>query len=272
MKKVICIIAIMLFGLLYWVVFPFPIGKYENTPVHISIDDVERSMRSLVYDSALYQSIFDEPFFGFLRDMHTKYEAKFTLYIYEKASGYDIEDFPLKYKKELRQNAGWLKFGFHSIEPQFQPDSELGDSCLLFEKAFHKVNASIVEFASESNISDKLRLHYFYASKTQLYALKAGGVNTLFTADDPERKSYSMSDQEQDSLRSGSYRDSNFVYLATDLRIEKLSFPYFDLLQHAENDTLVIFTHEWALADKQNQYKLQRVLQILQRSRARFII
>lgn len=272
MKWAVSILAITLLVLCCWMVSPIPIGKYRNIPTHISIDDVEISMRSIARDSDLYQSIFDEPFFGNLQEMHVEYGAKFTLYVYRKAPGYDIEQFPLRYKDELSKNAEWLKFGFHSIEPQFHPDSVSTDSCQLFADAFQTVNASISLFSSESNISDKLRLHYFYASKYQLDILKNEGVKVLFAADDPERKSYSMSDLSQHYLRSGSYHDSSFIYLATDLRIEKISLPYFDLLQHSENDTLVIFTHEWALADKRNQYKLQRVLQILKQSKVCFII
>lgn len=272
MKKTLGIFVVLLLCFSCWVIFPFPLSKYKDVPTHISIDDVEVSMRSLEQDSTLYPSIFDEPFFRYLKELHVKYEAKFTLYVYKKASCYDIEQFPSKYKEELNNNAEWLKFGFHSNEPKFLLESALKDSSQLFEDAFQTVNTSISSFASESSITDILRLHYFYASKDQLDILKMGGVKILLSADDPDRRSYSMSDYEQECLRSGSYCDSDFVYLATDLRIENLSFPYFDLLQHEENDTLVIFTHEWALADKQNQYKLQRVLQILQRSRARFII
>lgn len=182
MKRSICISAIALFCFCYWISYPFPISKYKNIPTHISIDDVEVSMRSIVQDSDLYQSIFDEPFFGNLQEMHAKYGAKFTLYVYKKAPGYDIEFFPLKYKEELRKNAEWLKFGFHSIEPQFLIDSLLTDSCQLFTDAFQKVNASILSFASESNISDKLRLHYFYASKSQLDTLKMrGGKSAIYS-------------------------------------------------------------------------------------------
>lgn len=82
-----------------------------------------------------------------------------------------------------------------------------------------------------------------------------------------------MTADEQFQLQKGSFTDTCCQYLATDHRVEHMLFePYFNLLNKEENDTLVVFTHEWALANKSNRIKLRRILHILYRSKVKFII
>ncbi len=50
-----------------------------------------------------------------------------------------------------------------------------------------------------------------------------------------------------------------------------MTIPDYDLRVHQENDTLVIFTHEWALASRINRMKLIRTLQILENNKVKYI-
>lgn len=227
-------------------------------------------MKDATKNVASYESIFQQPFFHYLQNLHNEYGVRFTLYIYAESEDYSIEKFPVKFRKELQQNSDWLKFGFHSIRPNFsQPTISNSDS---FRIAYTRVVENIKRFAGNENMSNCLRLHYFYASKDEIVFLKSNGITTLLAADDPERHSYSLSQKAQEELRSGSYSDSIMRFLATDMRIEKQSIsPYNDLYQHSENDTLVIFTHEWALYRRFIKYKFWRTLQILYNSDANFI-
>lgn len=244
--------------------------KYDNRPVHISIDDVDNCMKDATMNAISYKSIFQQPFFRYLYELHNKYGVKFTLYIYAESDKYSIEKFPVKFRKELQQNSDWLKFGFHSIRPKFAETTMANTDS--FEIAYMRVTDAITRFAGNDGMSKCLRLHYFYASKEEVGFLADKGITTMLAADDPERASYSLPIEAQKELHRGSYSDSIMHFLATDMRIEKQSIsPYWDLYKHIENDTLVIFTHEWALDRKSIKFKFGRTLQILYNSGANFV-
>lgn len=140
-----------------------------------------------------------------------------------------------------------------------------------FKIAYMRVTEAITRFAGNDGMSKCLRLHYFYASKKEVGFLADKGITTMLAADDPERVSYSLSIEAQKKLHRGGYSDSVMHFLATDMRIEKQGIPYWDLYKHIENDTLVIFTHEWALDRKSIKFKFGRTLQILYNSGANFV-
>jgi len=247
------------------------IGRYENYPVHVSIDDVDFCMRDLKMNSMVYNSIFEQPFFGFLKIMNKRYGVKFTLYIYAEAEKYSINTFPIKYKKDFKKNSNWLKFGFHSIRPVFsKSETSKIDS---FKTAYITVMKNIERFAGKDSKSICLRLHYFYATKDEIEFLSEQGCRILLTADDVKRQSYSLSNTAMKELEHGSYSDQNMHYLATDMRIETFGIsPMWELLKHQEDkDTLVVFTHEWALNKRIIKCKFERTLSILANSKAYFI-
>lgn len=64
----------------------YPLNKTPATVVNISIDDVELSMKDL-YENPKYKSLFEQPFFRYLRDCHEKYNCTFTLYLYANMGG-----------------------------------------------------------------------------------------------------------------------------------------------------------------------------------------
>lgn len=111
---------------------------YKGKKVHLSLDDVSISMKELTRDSAVYASIFEQSFFKKLKFLHQCSGAKFTLYIYEKDGTYHIDDFPRKYGKELSENRGWLRFGYHAQTPT---DSK--PQYVAFRDAFNHVDSNL---------------------------------------------------------------------------------------------------------------------------------
>lgn len=267
MKKVwfIIVIVVVTIGGIALLKYPPPLTKFNKTPVHLSIDDVEMCLKELSCDSAKYTSVYDQPFFAYLKQMHDSYGAKFTLYVYLESGDWKIDDMPVRYRQELITNSNWLKFGFHSIRPVFsQHEIANIDS---FSQAYRRVCDGIERFAGSESLTKILRLHYFFATRAECDYLKNKGVNTLLTADDPNRESYSIVPNHR---RSYGFKGIN--YLATDYRIENGSLsPWYDLYEHAENDTLAIFTHEWALLNRVNRYKLNSAIRILSNSGAQFV-
>ena len=77
---------------------------FYNKPVHYSIDDVEICMRDLCQGDKKYESIFQQPFFSFLKKLHNRTGAKITLYTYERY-GDSIGRIPTHLIQEIRDNA-----------------------------------------------------------------------------------------------------------------------------------------------------------------------
>ena len=77
--KTFALIVAVLFISVFLVIYP--LNKTPAIVVNISIDDVELSMNDL-YENPKYKSLFEQPFFSYLRDCHEKYNCTFTLYLY----------------------------------------------------------------------------------------------------------------------------------------------------------------------------------------------
>lgn len=85
--KAFALIATLLFIFVFLVIYPLNITP--TTVVNISIDDVEISMKDL-YGNPKYKSLFEQPFFSYLKDCHEKYNCTFTLYLYANTGGGSI--------------------------------------------------------------------------------------------------------------------------------------------------------------------------------------
>jgi len=82
-----------------------------------SIDDNSFFLRDVAQKK--YQSLFDCFYLAMLRDLHRKYGTKFVLNIYfTTADGFDLTQFPDRYKGEWGDNAAWLSLSFHARRPR----------------------------------------------------------------------------------------------------------------------------------------------------------
>lgn len=78
-----------------------PVSVSPEKVAHISFDDVSQTLRELKDNAEGYQSIFESAFLNDLKELHEKYGAKFSLYVYEKDGDFNIKDMPLKFKEEF---------------------------------------------------------------------------------------------------------------------------------------------------------------------------
>lgn len=173
MKNLITTIAILIIGSIsvtYLFDFP-PKSNSKLKYAHISFDDVENVFEDIIRHETDYKSIFDNQFLSLLQEYHNKYNAKFTLYTYEKTPNYTLSDFPIKYKSEFIKNSDWLKIGFHWIEPEFNKNISIEE----FYRSFNTVNNLITNFAGDSTLTTTLRFHYFYGPDSLLTSINIGG-------------------------------------------------------------------------------------------------
>lgn len=266
MRKII-LGAFALSLLIYGIYFFHPFLRTGKV-AHISIDDVSKCFNNISEDSAKYRSIFDEPFFSFLKELHDDYNCAFTCYCFVNDSDFNVSQIPNKFARELTDNSDWLKFGFHGIKPSIHKPTNV--KYLEFASAFSHFQKEVMRFASSHNIASILRLDYYYATSGEVVFLKNNGVRTLLSADDDRRSYYLPFQRNKQLINKNSIHYDGLKYLRTNIKIENTVFPYINILQNRERDTLVIFTHEWKLG-RLNKYKLRRTIKILKEQDYKFI-
>lgn len=222
-----------------------------NQFIHFSIDDVIESFK-WIHDRQP-ESIFDEPMFGRLREWHEIYDLCFDCYVFEKSGSFQLCDLQDVYWEELRENAGWLKLGWHQLQP--------GEITIALSEQIasaKRVYDLIIEKCGERGFSRSLRLHMFAGDSELIAFLKEFGVSTFLTADADERISYDMTEEQCGKLnKTGGFWDKSreINYKRTDIRLDKLGEEYVvkDVLYDAyvcanrqpRKRSLEVFCHEW---------------------------
>lgn len=231
----------------------------RNNFAHLSIDDVTYCFINLKNNYETYSSLFDEPLFNYLKDLHEKYGVVFTLFAYNLNVLNDIGD---KFKPDFIKNSDWLKIGFHS-----QDSGSMQQNTTLEVLEFYNNFITNIERIAGNNTIDKIiRLNYFYATKEQLTALKnaKGGIYGLLTSDNGITVPYLSTEQNEFLQKNSNLIDTTLklYYFATNFRIdwflsngpladttptEELEKRYSDAQYSSYYNDLVAFTHEWLL-------------------------
>ena len=87
---------------------------------HFSFDDVHYSLEDITTNANTYSSIFDNPFFAALKNLHDNLGMVFSLYVFWNATASDgvttwhLTDVTNKFANDFTANAKWLKFGLHT--------------------------------------------------------------------------------------------------------------------------------------------------------------
>ena len=82
----------------YWL--PNFAGHYR-----LSIDDNIWFLRDIYQQQGNYQSLFDNPYLGFLKQVHTTYGTKIHLNLFYQTDGFNLSQFPDRFKAEWQANA-----------------------------------------------------------------------------------------------------------------------------------------------------------------------
>lgn len=239
---------------------------YSNKIVHVSIDDVAICFKDLVDNEGKYKSLFDQPFFSYLKECHESTGLKVTLYTYEMYKDYSITQFSDKYKSEFEENSDWLKVGFHAKNS----NANLNNNDYTFLNSYAIVTDIIKQ--TMGNSAKTIRLHYFHATRQEVDSLKKLGISTLLSSDD-NRISYSLPCHFNDSLIRNENLDINGIhYERTDIRVENTINPIYALWENRNDEILVLFTHEWALQSLWNRIKFKIYFWLFKLYNCRFII
>ena len=142
-----------------------------------SVDDNVFFLRDIAQKK--YRSLFDSWYLKIYRDLQDKYGAKFVLNIYyTDEEGFDLPQFPDRYKAEWRDNADWLSLAFHAYanEPA-RPYQDAPPEKLIAD--LDKVSEQIRRFAGEETYSPPTVIHWAMVRPAALKPLAERGVRVL---------------------------------------------------------------------------------------------
>lgn len=239
----------------------------QNSFLHISLDDVTYCIKNL--SSGNLTSLFSEPLFALLKQLHDKYGAVFSLYVYNlQDSGF--LNMPTKYQQEFIANSDWLKVGFHIYASGQMTDTSK-------ETAMSNYNAfatGAFTLCGGINSIDRIpRLNYYAGNLAACQGLRDAncGIIGLLTADD-SRTSYYLTQSQADYIKENGIlydRTNGLVFLDTAFRLDWFvndfsseneydepteDNPYDELVLRYGSpergkifNNLVVFLHEWRL-------------------------
>lgn len=221
--------------------------------IHFSFDDVYQCIQDITIHQNEYTSVFENPFFAWLKEMHDRYGAVFSLYTFNYFSTmpeYDISNIPAKYAEELAGNSEWLKFGFHASDDKKkylsdEPEQIRKDYAKFMEAAMKATGGCV------DSIDRVIRMGFCAGTRANMRALKVceTGIQGYLTADnDEKRKSYYF-DEEQTAevYHKGEFWDDGFLYLRSILRMELITSieEVVEVIKKLElPKVLALFSHE----------------------------
>ncbi len=151
--------------------------------VQFFIDDVLWVFRDLTREKPV--SLFDNEYMAVLKKAHDEYGVKVQLNTFYRTSfWYGDDEFSLSemtgaYKREWKENADWLKIGFHSKEewpdyPYINADYSLVDS------NFKLIKGEVVRFAGENSFAKSVVPHWAPISREGIQALYDNGIRVCY--------------------------------------------------------------------------------------------
>ena len=224
------------------------VGDYS---IHISFDDTVACLTNLTKNT--YNSLFDEPFFGWLKSLHDLYGAKFSLYVYSLTT---LASVPTTYKSEFFEARHWLKFGLHSKQAGFNYASETYANA---KKDWNSLASGIIKITGTHQSIDRIpRLHNFSASLEAATGMRDASCGVLgFLAADDSRISYHLTEAQNTVLKAQSQfldKKNGLIILKTNYRGEWLNSAdgMYEMMESFLSDSLyancfkpfVWFTHE----------------------------
>lgn len=251
--------------------------------IHFSIDDVFDTLWELGTEG--FRDVFEQRTLKFLKELHDQYGCTFSGYCFfrkeapaagggtapaaagkadggtaQPAGSETLRDlsaltFPAHIRAQLRDNASWLKFGFHALdhETAYGPTRFSVRECRgTYEQAredCRKTQEVLTALGGEEILDLVPRIHYFAGAQDALQAWKDLGIRGLLSADD-DRLAYTLSEEGVRALKDAFYledRESGLFLIRTALRLEKTEDPAaaWQVLTEGGKPYVEIFTHEY---------------------------
>ncbi len=144
----------------------------------VSTDDNIWFLKDIALNAATYNSIFDNAYLGFWRQMHVKYGTKVHFNIYYETQGFNLSQMPDKFRPEWQKNADWIHLTFHARGND--PDRPyIHASPERVRQDYRLVIGEIERFAGKELSSPITTVHWGTITRASARALHAEGVRGL---------------------------------------------------------------------------------------------
>lgn len=218
--------------LVYWL--PNFAGHYR-----LSIDDNIWFLRDIYQQKDNYQSLFDNPYLGFLKQVHATYDTKIHLNLFYQTEGFNLSQFPDRFKAEWQANADWLRLSFHARgEFPDRPYQQAGYEQVKHDCAI--VKEQILRFAGQVVMGPVTTLHWGEATVEGSRALRdAGYIGQLgyFNVDDelPPVSYYLNMEQRRHMKKRFVWHDNqeNITFIRSSIVIDKTELS--DIVPYLES-------------------------------------
>lgn len=209
--------------------------------IHYSIDDTICVFKQLTIEQPY--SLFDIPFFRFLKNLHNKYGLVISCYCFYKSGGFELSDCSRNYKSEFEKNSNWLRFGFHGYTGDVDYDNLSLEDCKI---QYDELMENLEQIVGKKSLDMLPRIHFFHASSDFIDWMSRNSkypLVGLLTADD-NRTSYNLNPFLCEQLKVRKQRISGITYFKTNYRFERLNPRYLKRL-FCNCGEAIFFTHEW---------------------------
>lgn len=191
----------------------------DAAAIHISFDDVVACITNLSTNT--YSSLFDEPFFGWLKEMHTEYGARFSLYIYDLVK---LAAVPTIYRQEFSDARDWLKFGLHAKKSGYNYSAGTYADA---QADWNFLVENIVRITGSHHSIDRIpRLHNFAGNLESITGMRDANRGALgFLGADDSRISYHLAEEQNKQLIENSEftdTENGLIVFRTNYRGERL--------------------------------------------------
>lgn len=195
--------------------------------LHFSFDDVYHNIKDLSKHAAEYRSVFDNPFFGWMKSMHDTYGSVFSLYTFNQMStdpDYDITCFPDCFAQELALHSHWLKFGFHAKDDQKKYDTDEPEQIREDYQKF--LNAILHATGNHIDSIDRVpRLGFCKGTRENVLAIRDTeyGIQGLLGADDNRLLYYLGQEETSAFIEKGEFHADQLLFLRSQTRMEAVT-------------------------------------------------
>jgi hypothetical protein len=158
-------------------------GKYR-----LSIDDNIWFLRDIQQNKDIYQSLFDNPYLGFLKSVNARFSTKIHLNLFYQTDGFNLSDFTDQYKDEWKDNADWLRLSFHALG-EFPDMPYVTAGYDQVKKDCDLIMGEIKRFAGEEVMGSVTTIHWGEATVEGSRAMRDAGYEGqlgYFNVDDDQ--------------------------------------------------------------------------------------
>lgn len=143
-----------------------------------SVDNVITALKDVALNVHTYNSVFENRFLGFWKEMNERYGTKVHFNVYYQTAGFDLTQMPEKYKSEWQENADWLRLSFHAFSDK--PDAPYKNATYEeIKRDLLLVTREIERFAGKQVLSTFTTVHWAETPVEACVALRNCGIEGL---------------------------------------------------------------------------------------------